>query len=79
MAAAPIFVAVILGGLGISSVAWPVRAVAFCRWYHLKKPEWVQDLPLADLVMRPWMPTYFRCMGVFFCCAAVAVIWFATP
>src|ERR1043166_863382 len=63
MATAPMFMAVILGGIGIICTAWPVRVVTFCRWYHLKKPKWVQELPFADLVMRPWMPTYMRIMG----------------
>ncbi len=53
--------AVIIGGVGVACVAWPVRAVTFCRWYH-KKPKWIQELPFADIVMRPWMPIYFRCM-----------------
>ena len=43
MALAPIFMAVVIGGIGITCVAWPLRAVKFCRWYHLKKPKWVQD------------------------------------
>jgi len=30
-----IFTAVIFGAIGITCVAWPVRAVTFCRWYHL--------------------------------------------
>jgi hypothetical protein len=72
-----VFMAVIIGGLGIVSVVWPFRAVAFCRWYHLKKPKWVQDLPFADMVMRPWMPTYFRIMGVFFCLVALGLLWIA--
>ena len=25
--------AVIIGGVGVACVAWPVRAVTFCRWY----------------------------------------------
>ena len=75
MAPAPIVVAVIIGGIGITSVAWPLKAVTFCRWYHLKKPKWVQDLPFADLVMRSWMPTYFRIMGVFFCVLALGLVW----
>jgi len=77
MATVRIVFAVMAGGFGITCVAWPVQAVAFCRWYHLKKPKWVQELPLADLVMRPWMPTYFRCMGVFFCLGAVGLVWSA--
>ncbi len=72
---APIFVAVIIGGIGIACTGWPGRAVAFCRWYHLKKPKWVQNLPYADLIMRPWMPTYFRFMGVFFCLFALGLVW----
>jgi hypothetical protein len=78
MAPAPIFMAVIIGGIGITCVAWPLRVVAFCRWYHLKKPKWVQGLPFADMVMRPWMPTYFRIMGVFFCLFALGLVWIAT-
>ena len=68
---APMFAAVITSGIGITCVAWPVRGVTFCRRYHRKKPKWVQDLPFADLVMRPWMPTYFRIMGVVLCLAAL--------
>jgi hypothetical protein len=49
--------------------------VAFCRWYHLKKPKWVQDLPFANIVMRPWMPTYFRIMGVLLCLFALGLVW----
>jgi hypothetical protein len=75
MAAAPLM-AVILGGIGITCVAWPVRVVTFCRWYHRKKPKWVQELPFADLVMRQWMPTYIRIMGVVLCLGALA--WIAT-
>lgn len=75
MAHPPIFVAVIFGGIGIACVAWPLRVLAFCRWYHLKKPSWVRDLPLANMVMRPWMPTYFRFMGVFFCLLALGLVW----
>lgn len=78
MARAPLIAAVITGGIGIVCAALPVRAVAFCRWYHLKKPEWVRKLPMADLVMRPWMATYFRIMGVFFCLFALGLVWFAT-
>ena len=78
MAPVPIFMAVIIGGIGITCVAWPLKAVKFCRWYHLKKPEWVQELPFADMVMRPWMPTYFRIMGVFFCLFALGLVWIAT-
>ena len=77
MARVPVLLAVISGGVGITCLGWPVRAVAFCRWYHLKKPKWVQELPLADLVMRPWMPTYFRFMGALLCCVAVGLVWFA--
>jgi hypothetical protein len=72
---APIFMAVIIGGIGIACVVWPHRLVTFCRWYHLKKPKWVQDLPLADTVMRPWMPTYFRIIGVLFCLFALLLIF----
>jgi hypothetical protein len=78
MAAAPLFMAVMLGGIGITCVAWPLRVVAFCRWYHLKKPKWVQELPFADLVMRPWMPTYMRIMGVCCCLFALGLVWIAT-
>ena len=78
MAPAPIFAAVIIGGIGITCLAWPLRAVTFCRWYHLKKPKWVQGLPFADIVMRPWMPAYIRIMGVFFCLFALGLVWIAT-
>jgi hypothetical protein len=78
MAPAPIAVAVIVGGIGVACVAWPLKAVMFCRWYHRKKPKWVQDLPFADLVMRPWMPTYFRIMGMLFCLFALWLVWIAT-
>jgi hypothetical protein len=78
MAPGFIFMAVIFGGVGITCVAWPLRALSFCRWYHLKKPKWVQDLPYADLVMRPWMPTYFRIMGIVFCLFALGLVWMAT-
>ena len=77
MAPAPIFIAVIIGAVGITCVVWPLRALTFCRWYHLKKPKWIQDLPFADLVTRPWMPTYFRIMGVFFCLCALGLVWLA--
>jgi hypothetical protein len=79
MAPAPIFAAVMIGGIGIACAARPLRAVMFCRWYHRKKPKWVQGLPFADLVMRPWMPQYFRIMGVFFCLFALALLWIAGP
>ena len=72
-----IFMAITIGGIGIVCVVWPHRVVTFCRWYHLKKPKWVQDLPFADMVMRPWMPTYFRIMGVFFCLCALGLVWIA--
>lgn len=78
VAMAPLVMAVIFGGVGIACAGWPVRAVRFCRWYHRKKPKWIQELPLADIVMRPWMPTYFRCMGVIFCLLALGLIWIAT-
>ncbi len=77
MSPAPIFMAVIIGGIGITCAAWPLRAVTFCRWYHLKKPKWVQDLPFADMVMRPWMPRYFRIMGVLFCLFALGLVLIA--
>jgi hypothetical protein len=77
MAPAPIVVAVIVGGIGITCVAWPVKAVVLCRWYHQKKPKWIQNLPFADLVMRPWMPTYFRIMGMVFCLFARGLVWIA--
>ena len=70
--------AVIIGGVGIGCVGWPVRVVTFCRWYHRKKPKWIQELPFADLVMRPWMPAYFRCMGVVFCLVALRLVWIVT-
>jgi hypothetical protein len=73
-----IFIAVVIGGIGITCVALPIRAVAFCRSYHSKKPKWVQDLPFADMVMRPWMPTYFRIMGVILCLFALGLVWIAT-
>ena len=75
MTPVPVFIAAFIGGIGIACVASPLRALAFCRWYHLKKPKWVQNLPFADLVMRPWMPTYFRFMGVFFCLCALGLVW----
>jgi hypothetical protein len=78
MAPAPIVVAVIVGAIGIACVAWPLKAVMFCRWYHRKKPKWVQDLPFADLVMRSWMPTYFRIMGMLCCLFALWLIWIAS-
>jgi len=78
MALASIFVAVIIGSLGITCIAWPFKALTLCRWYHLKKPKWVQALPFADVVMRPWMPTYFRIMGVFFCLCGLGLLWIAT-
>jgi hypothetical protein len=77
MAAAPLM-AVMLGAIGITCVAWPVRVVRFCRWYHRKKPKWVQELPFADLVLRPWMPTYMRIMGVVLCLVALGLAWIAT-
>jgi hypothetical protein len=70
--------AVIIGGVGVACVGWPVRAVTFCRWYHHKKPKRIQELPFADLVMRPWMPIYFRCMGAVFCVVALGLAWIAT-
>jgi hypothetical protein len=70
-----IFAAFAMGGLGIACAVWTLRLLTFCRWYHLKKPKWVQELPFADLVMRPWMPTYFRIMGVVLCLFAMVVIW----
>ena len=70
--------AVIVGSVGIACAGWPERAVAFCRWYHRKKLHSIQELPLADVVMRPWMPTYFRCMGTLFCLIAIGLIWIAT-
>ena len=73
----PISVAVILGGIGIGCAVWPVRVLTFCRWYHSQKPKWVQELPFADLVMRPWMPTYFRFMGCFLCLVALGLVWIA--
>jgi hypothetical protein len=76
MAAAPPM-AVMLGAIGITCVAWPVRVVTFCRWYHRKKPKWVQELPFADLVMRPWMFTYMRIMGLCCCLAALGLAWIA--
>lgn len=78
VAHAPIFMAGILGGIGMTCVAWPRRVVTFCRWYHLKKPKWVQNLPFADLVMRPWMPTYVRIIGLFLCLFALGLVWIAT-
>ncbi len=78
MTFAPIVAAVMLGSLGITCVAVPVRVVTFCRWYHKKKPKWVQELPLADLVLRPWMPTYFRILGVVLCLIALGIAWTAT-
>jgi hypothetical protein len=78
MAPTPIFVAVIIGGIEITCVVWPMKVLRFCRWYHQKKPKWIQELPLADLVMRPWMPTYFRIMGIVFCLFALALVWIAT-
>ena len=75
---ARIAVAVIVGGIAVACVVWPLKAVMFCRWYHRKKPKWVQDLPFADLVMRPWMPTYFRIMGMVFCLLALLLVWIAT-
>ena len=78
MSSAPILMAVIIGGIGIACAAWPRRLVTFCRLYHLKKPQWVQDLPLADLVMRPWMPIYFRIMGIVLCLFALGLVWRAT-
>ena len=78
VAPASTLMAMILGGIGIICVAWPRRVVTFCRWYHLKKPKWVQELPFADLVMRPWMPAYVRIMGVFFCLFALGLVWIAT-
>ena len=77
MALAPLILAVMLGGVGITCAAWPVRVVTFCRWYRLK-PKWVQELPLADLVMRPWMPMYMRIMGACCCLAALGIAWIAT-
>src|ERR1051325_1067604 len=77
MAAAPLSMAVMLGAIGISCVIWPVRVVTFCRWYHRKKPKWAQELPFADLVMRPWMPTYMRIMGACCCLAALWLAWTA--
>jgi hypothetical protein len=78
MVVASILIAVIVGGVGFICAAWPARAVTFCRWYHVKKPKWVQDLPLTDMVMRSWMPTYFRIMGVFFRLFALELVWIAT-
>lgn len=78
MTPGPIIAAVIVGSIGIGCVARPVEVVEFCRWYHRKKPKWVQDLPFADLVMRPWMPTYFRIMGMLFCLFALLLVWLAT-
>jgi len=75
MIRAPIFIAVMIGAIGIACVVWPLKALEFCRWYHLKKPKWVQELPFADLVMRPWMPTYFRIMGVVFRLVALGIVW----
>ena len=72
-----IFAAAVIGVLGIACVVWPYRLLTFCRWYHLKKPKWIQDLPFADLVMRPWMPTYFRIMGVVLCLATLVIVWIA--
>jgi hypothetical protein len=77
MTVAQIFIATIVGGTGVACAAWPLRAVTFCRWFHRRKPQWVQDLPGADLVMRPWMPTYFRIMGIVFCLFSVVLIWIA--
>ncbi len=77
MAPARILVAGIAAAAGVTCIVWPHKAVAFCRWYHLKKPKWVQGLPFADLVMRPWMPTYFRAMGVFLFMFAVGLLWIA--
>jgi hypothetical protein len=67
--------AIVLGVIGLGCVVRPLEALAFCRWYHSKKPRWVQDLPYADLVVRPWMPTYFRAMGVVFCAFALLLVW----
>jgi hypothetical protein len=78
MAPARLFTALIIGGIGLTCVAWPLRVVTFCRWYQLKKPKWVQGLPFADTVMRPWVATYFRIMGVFFCLFALGLVWIAT-
>ena len=78
MGLATMFAAVITSGIGITWVAWPVRTVTFCRWYHRKKPIWIQELRLAGLVMRPWMPTYFRIMGVVLCLAALGLGWIGT-
>jgi hypothetical protein len=75
---ASIFMALIVGGIGIGCAVWPFRVVTFCRWYHLKKPKWVQNLPFADMVMRPWIPTYFRIMGVLFCLFALGLVWIGT-
>lgn len=77
MARAYILMAIVIGAVGITCVAVPLRAVTFCRWYHLKKPKWIRDLPLADMVMRPWMPTYIRIMGIFFCLFALGLVWIA--
>ena len=78
MALTLIVIALIIGVIGITCVTWPFRAVTVCRWYHGKKPKWIQNLPYADLIMRPWMPTYFRIMGVFFCLFALGLLWIAT-
>ena len=74
----PLFLAVIVVGIGITCATWPVRVVTFCRWYHLKKPKWVQELPFADLVMRPWVPMYMRIMGGCCCLVALGLTWIAT-
>jgi hypothetical protein len=76
MHTAPIFLAVVTAGIGISCVVWPLELVTFFRWFHRKKPKWVQELPFADTVMQPWVPTYFRILGVVFCLSAVLILSF---
>jgi hypothetical protein len=57
--------------LGALLAAWsglcilmPHRIAAYARERYSRLPKWMQDWPFADLVLKPWYPTYLRITGI---------------
>lgn len=66
---------VALAVLGVLFVTKPDKVVEYYRRGHLRSRRFMQKWPLANLVMKPWMPTYFRFMGLFVLAFALVLLY----
>ena len=58
-------------------VVAPDKMTDYVRRRHLRRNRFIQKWPFANMVLKPWYPTYLRFMGLFGFAMALLLIFAA--